>query len=333
MDYRGLNNDNFLKMNFTYVRPISIEEEKARKKLVLTLIVAALPFVFLSFYYYKQMINFFKTKIGLFLLFIALCFLIYAHVEPYFLKYNFKEIVVEKQFKDFTAVQLSDIHFQWPYKIITTSKLEKIVKRVNEINPDFIFLTGDYISRYRTYKISKYNTETISYYLGQLKAKRGVYAILGNNDRCAGNMLIDEFKKNNITLLRNETVINDDIAITGLMSSKNIEKCKQHLNSTKLEEAPLKICLAHEPDTALATNQYFDLQFSGHTHGGQCIAPFGIGPIISPTMGRKFIVGVYKVGNMILHVSTGVGSSPLPKPLVRFNNFPSVDVIHVVSKI
>ena len=116
------------------------------------------------------------------------------------------------------------------------------------------------------------------------------------------------------------------------MSSKNIERCKEHLKTTKLEEAPLKICLAHEPDTALVTNELFDLQFSGHTHGGQCIAPFGIGPIISPTMGRKFIVGVYQIGNMILHVSNGVGCSPLPKPLVRFNNIPSVDVIHIVSK-
>ena len=319
-------------MNFSLITPVTVAEEAARKKHVLTIILATIPLIILALYHFKYLLQFFKTKIGILVIIITSIALFYAHIEPYFLSYNFKEILVPKHFKDFTVVQLTDIHFQWPYKIVTTSKLESIINTVNNINPDFIFLTGDYISRYRTHGISKYNTETVAHYIGKLKAKRGVYAILGNNDRCAGNMLIDEFSKHNITLLRNETVINDDVAITGLMSSKKMQRCREHLNSTKLEEAPLKICLAHEPDTAEVTNPYFDLQFSGHTHGGQCIAPFGIGPIISPTMGRKFIIGLYQVGNMILHVSTGIGISPLPKPLVRFNNRPSVDVIHVVSK-
>jgi predicted MPP superfamily phosphohydrolase len=111
-----------------------------------------------------------------------------------------------------------------------------------------------------------------------------------------------------------------------------MDKLKRHIASTELVDAPLKVCLVHEPDTAQETHKYFDLQFSGHTHGGQCIAPFGIGPILAPSMGRKFIIGAYKVGNMIIHISSGIGISPLWKPLVRFNNIAEVSVIRVVSR-
>ncbi|KAI5552659.1 transmembrane protein with metallophosphoesterase domain family [Trichomonas vaginalis G3] len=319
-------------MDFVRVTPMTVAQETARKRLVYTLILACVPIGAIMLIKIKSFIHFLKSKPGILAILVGIGALVYAHIEPFFLRYTYKEIAVPKQFKPFTVVQLTDIHFQWPYPYVTKKKLASIVEKVNEINPDFIFLTGDFISRYRTYNISKYNTETIAFYLGQLRAKRGIYAIQGNNDRCAGDMLLKAFKENGVRMLMNEGIIDDDISITGILSSKNIDICNTWLNQTKIPDAPLKILLSHQPDTALVTYPFFDLQFSGHTHGGQCIAPFGIGPILHPKMGHKFIVGVYKIGNMILHVSTGIGISPLPKPLVRFNNIAEVSVIRVVPE-
>lgn len=318
-----------MKNSFTHIIPQTLDQEIFRQKLVFTLILIAVPIVGILLIWFK---NHWKSIFhfpGNLILITATLALVYAFIEPFLLKFNYKEFSVDKTFNSFTVAHISDIHFQWPYKYVTKDKLMKIVNKVNEFEPDFIFLTGDFISRFRTKKISEYNIENIASALSLLKAKRGVFAILGNNDRCAKEMLPDAFAKYGIKILRNETVLLDDIAISGIESCKNDTMTERRLSATQKIDAPLRILLAHEPDTASITNPYFDLQFSGHTHGGQCVAPFGIGPIISPKYGKKYPLGLYKVGNMLLHVTTGVGISPLPKPLVRFNNIASVDFLKI----
>jgi predicted MPP superfamily phosphohydrolase len=88
--------------------------------------------------------------------------------------------------------------------------------------------------------------------------------------------------------------------------------------------------LAHEPDIGLVAAGSFDLQISGHTHGGQVVVPFGVGPLILPTLGQKFAVGLHLYKNLLIYVSKGIGISPLPKPLVRFNCRPEVSVLRIV---
>jgi predicted MPP superfamily phosphohydrolase len=98
------------------------------------------------------------------------------------------------------------------------------------------------------------------------------------------------------------------------------------------ENASLRILLAHEPDTAFQASEtgLFDLQISGHTHGGQVVVPFGIGPLILPTMGKKIPSGLHKIQDLLVYVSRGIGISPLPKPPVRFNCLPEVSVLRIV---
>jgi predicted MPP superfamily phosphohydrolase len=100
--------------------------------------------------------------------------------------------------------------------------------------------------------------------------------------------------------------------------------------SLDLSGEGLKILLAHEPDVGLVAAEHFDLQISGHTHGGQVIVPFGVGPLILPTRGKKFAVGLYRYRKILIYVSKGIGISPLPKPLVRFNCRPEVSVLRIV---
>ena len=66
--------------------------------------------------------------------------------------------------------------------------------------------------------------------------------------------------------------------------------------------------MAHEPDYAdvSALTGRFDLQVSGHSHGGQVVIPF-VGPPILPHLGRKYPSGLYQVGNMYQYTNRGVG--------------------------
>ncbi|HYN87535.1 MAG TPA: hypothetical protein VER55_03345, partial [Ardenticatenaceae bacterium] len=89
------------------------------------------------------------------------------------------------------------------------------------------------------------------------------------------------------------------------------------------------ILLAHEPDFAdiSAATGRFDLQLSGHSHGGQVIVPFA-GPLIGPRYGQNYPVGRYQVGSMIQYTNRGIG---MVAPLVRFNCRPEVTVFTLES--
>ncbi|OHT03053.1 Ser/Thr protein phosphatase [Tritrichomonas foetus] len=326
--------------------PTLESEEWTRKKILVTLVlIGATTFFFIVAYFWKYFtLSLFLSKPALSLYVVLFSIFCYALYEPFNLQFTFKEIYIPgKKFKPFVAVHLSDLHLQWPYPYVTEESLKKVVQKVNDLNPDIIFLTGDYISRFRSENISAGNTAALARSLSGLKAKNGVYAILGNNDFRALKYVLEMFEKLDIRLLRNETVVVGDLIISGIDPAKNMEMAKSSLDKLPHQngqfsdqgqnpENALRILLSHEPDVAVVSSQYgFDLQLSGHSHGGQCVAPFGIGPLIVPTMGWRFPLGLYKVKDMLLFVSAGVGISPLPKPPVRFNNPPEVAVLRITN--
>jgi predicted MPP superfamily phosphohydrolase len=99
--------------------------------------------------------------------------------------------------------------------------------------------------------------------------------------------------------------------------------------TARLGDNSAAILLAHEPDFAdrsEATGK-FDLQISGHTHGGQIVIPF-YGPPVLPHLGRKYPSGLYKVGNMFQYTNRGVGMHSLA---VRFNCPPEITIFELIS--
>jgi predicted MPP superfamily phosphohydrolase len=98
----------------------------------------------------------------------------------------------------------------------------------------------------------------------------------------------------------------------------------------RLPEDGAAILLAHEPDFAdiSARTGRFDLQISGHTHGGQIRLPM-IGFPYLPRFGRKYPRGLYKVGNMLQYTNRGVGMVHLP---VRFNSRPEITLFTLSSE-
>jgi predicted MPP superfamily phosphohydrolase len=318
-------------VEFKTLIPVTEAAESLRRRYVLSFGILVGTTLGLLFWKIRQVLGFLRTSFGILVFLLCLGLIFYACIEPTLLEYSYSEIRIPKSFTPFTAVQLTDLHFQWPYRYVTESSLMKVVEKVNNMAPDYIFVTGDLISRYRTASISNFNTAVISRVLSALRARKGVFGVLGNNDYCALPQILEAFRTSGIRLLRNETVmLAKDISLSGIDSVKSLERAEAAIRSLNVSGDHLKILLAHEPDIGLVAAGSFDLQISGHTHGGQVIVPFGVGPLILPTLGKKFAVGLHIYKDLRIYGSKGIGISPLPKPLVRFNCRPEVSVLRIV---
>src|ERR1044071_7083635 len=124
-----------------------------------------------------------------------------ALTEPYMPSMDHERILLSRlpqAFDGFRVVQLSDIH-HGPFS--SRDQIERAVDTANRLQPDIIALTGDYISKERQYAAG------CAEMMGRLKAKYGVYAVLGNHDHWTDAALItDLFRAEGITVLINEGI-------------------------------------------------------------------------------------------------------------------------------
>lgn len=226
-------------------------------------------------------------------------------------------------FNNYTILNLTDIHLgQW----ISPQYLDELVDFVNTLNIDLITLTGDYVS----YRLDGYE-EALKSSFKKLNAKDGKYGVLGNHDHWMGSDIIRNiFTSSDITDLSNDVVTlkkgEDCLNIAGVDSCT---VCADNLDKVlaNLPDYP-SILLAHEPDFAKESSQTnkFDLQISGHSHGGQFIIPkFETTPFRGPNS-RKYPVGLYKVGNMTQYTSKGLGTNSFR---MRINCKPEITIIRL----
>ncbi|MFB5677052.1 metallophosphoesterase [Paenibacillus terreus] len=212
-------------------------------------------------------------------------------------------------FNNMRVFHFSDMHLGF-FK--DEDDMRRIASVINGLQPDMICFTGDIVDDYAE---SMAGSVPI---LNSLHAPLGKFAILGNHDyRGIPEGVEALYKKTGFTLLKNEHyVIHKDgqsMAVVGLedifMSAPDPEAALQGL-----PDGMFKLLLMHEPDYAdTAVGYGFDMQLSGHTHGGQVRIPL-LGALLPPPGGRKYIHGLYRVGAeaMPLYVSRGVGTTKLP---------------------
>lgn len=248
-------------------------------------------------------------------------------------KYNLK---YDKADEPIRIVQLSDLHSK-PFK--------KVLKKIDEIKPDIICITGDYIND------REKNKKKMLKYAKALVARAKVYYITGNHERRLENFdeLTDELSKVGfIVLLNRVSIYNDkgfEIDFLGLDENQaNFDDYKARKKGTfeykdmspyfkQLDElGGYKIVLSHYPENfegvkEMNYSQYdFDLQLSGHAHGGQFCLPF-IGPVYSPGQGLKPKYAKGSFGNRPkLIVSRGLGNAEFP---FRLFNHPEINVINI----
>ncbi|MBO0780062.1 MAG: metallophosphoesterase [Ktedonobacteraceae bacterium] len=243
---------------------------------------------------------------------------------------------LEAEFHGYRIAQLSDIHVDNSW--MDLARLQYIVNLTNQQRPDLIVITGDFVTRYYS------DAPAILAALGGLEARDGVLAILGNHDYWSGAdwvrsiikpLGIQDLTNTYHTIKRRNGATLHLVGIDDLWPKPRlrypITQNKPALQqiTDRMPDKGAAILLAHEPDFAdiTAANGRFDLQLSGHSHGGQVNVPF-IGPPITPALGQKYASGLYHVGSLLQYTNRGLG---MVKPQIRFNCQPEITVIQCVS--
>ncbi len=212
-------------------------------------------------------------------------------------------------------VQLSDIHAG---SLPSSEFFEKIALEVNLLNPDVIFITGDFVN------FSPKELELVESGLKGLSARLGIYGCLGNHEHYTKPSelpeLIQKIRDYGIDLLINEnrTVVfnNSKLQIAGMdntshrMKFGDLDKALMGLDPN----LPT-ILLCHDPsnwDKEIRGKHKVDLILSGHTHGGQ-IGFELFGSVISPAaIFYKQYAGLYYGNEQHLYVNTGIGTIGVP---------------------
>jgi len=224
--------------------------------------------------------------------------------------------------KDLTVVQISDLHIEGYGK-----RHDKALRSVEEMKPDIIVLTGDYLngSRFR------YLPE-LEKFLSRLYAPHGVYAIEGNFE--FGQCPTSLFEKLGVKWLKNESIVIEDaeICLCGLRCTWDLKpEDRNFLERTRADhEGCYKILLSHYPNHVEEPEvRGFDLYLCGHTHGGQVRLPLYGALITLSKLGKKYECGYYKYGKTHVYVNRGLGLEGGCAPRVRFLCKPEVTVIRL----
>jgi predicted MPP superfamily phosphohydrolase len=215
-----------------------------------------------------------------------------------------------------TIAQLSDLHYH-PY--FSAGVIRKAVELVAGLKPDLVALTGDFVtvSALRKYdRKAAADAVPCAELLAPLKAKLGVYAVLGNHDSHTDPGLVTEaLNGHGVRVLHNDAIpLEWDGARLWLAGVGDVLAGFAHLDVTfkPIPDSEPVVLLAHEPDFADEAARYpVDLQLSGHSHGGQVNLPF-LGSPILPELGRKYPRGLRRVGQTALYTNVGLGTIIVP---------------------
>ena len=225
-------------------------------------------------------------------------------------------------FNNLRILNLTDIHLgQW----INPEYVDKLIDYVNTLNVDLVTLTGDYFSY-----VTKGYEQSLQDSFKKIESKYGKFGVLGNHDHWMGSKKVrDIFTNSNVIDLSNDVyTLEKDGEFLNICGVDSCTVCADNLDKVlaKMKKDTPSILLAHEPDFAKQSSQTnrFDLQISGHSHGGQFIIPkFETTPFRGPNS-RKYPVGIYEVGNMIQYTSKGLGTNSFR---LRVNCKPEITII------
>ena len=240
--------------------------------------------------------------------------------------FRIKEITIKttnlpESFDGYRIVHISDIHarsFNGREK-----HLQRAMDKINELKPDMVAFTGDLIT------MTPDELESHTHALGSLKARDGIFSVLGNHDYSMYSDAGPEARQKHMetlisakealgwNLLMDENRIirrgADSIALIGVQNTSPSRHFPSKGNLTIASEGTegmFRILLSHDPMhwEAEILGQNYPLTLSGHTHAMQ-FSFLGWSP--SSLMFKQFR-GLYTRGDQSLHVNPGLGETIFP---------------------
>ena len=203
-----------------------------------------------------------------------------------------------------------------------TRRERKLMARVEFLRPDLILFSGDVLS-YSTVEDDEARRLARSI-LGSLQAPLGVFAVAGSPPVDTRQVLETVYHDTVVEILdeqAREIEIQDRVVeVTGLACTHEMDEDGTRLKALpRLDPSKFNILLFHSPDLApQAAALGYDLQLSGHTHGGQVRLPLFGAIYTSSIYGKRFEAGRYLLDQMILYVTRGLGLEGKAAPRVRF---------------
>ena len=287
--------------------------------------------------------SFHEIMLAMFISMAAMGYLIYGATEG---KQHFQVVEasiyskdIPEAFHGYRIVQIADIHVgSW---MGNTKPLQTAVRMINDLKPDLIVFTGDLVNNLAT------ELDEFIPVLSQLKAKHGVYSVLGNHDYSTyirWNTLEEQAK--NFDSLKDKQVqigwkmLNnshvklyqgtDSIALIGVENSgrppfPDYARLTEAMTGT---EGMFQILLSHDPShwqREVLPSTDIQLTLSGHTHDMQTRI-FGFSPsaLVYPEHS-----GLYQEGNQMLYVNTGLGHLMYP---MRLGAWPEITLLTLKNK-
>ena len=204
----------------------------------------------------------------------------------------------------FTIAQISDIHVG---STIKRGFVEAIVRRVNGLGADMVAITGDLVDG--SVRDLARDTEP----LARLESRHGTYFVTGNHEYYSGaHAWIGELRRLGARVLVNEHVVLEhdgaQVAVAGVTDYSAQHFDPSHRSDPEraargMPEGAMKLLLAHQPrSAALAAQAGYDLQLSGHTHGGQ-FWPWNL----FVRLQQPFTAGLNRLGDMWVYINRGTG--------------------------
>jgi uncharacterized protein len=242
------------------------------------------------------------------------------------------------------ALTITDPHVVEPY--MSLARWEKIIKTANDLQPDIVFMLGDYISNIKRIGSPVPVVKTAKA-AAQLKAPLGVFSINGNHDWWGDEITQitqqgppeaqKAFEDAGIPVLANKAVrlLKDGLPFWVTGTDSMIAIVLGHRDfigfadieatlAQVTDDAPI-IHLAHEPDLFPKIPARVSLTLSGHTHGGQ-VRIAGYSPLAPTMYGSRFVYGHIVEEGRHLVVSSGLGCSTLP---LRFGVPPEISILEL----
>jgi predicted MPP superfamily phosphohydrolase len=223
-------------------------------------------------------------------------------------------------FDGLRIAQLSDIHLD---EFTEPFFLRRAIAEINRLQPDLIFLTGDFVSVGPRGKEFAHGAAWQCANILREVACRRLYAIPGNHDVQVGLSAVTEaLTANGITMLTNANVPIERgggrFWLAGLDDAVEGDPDPEKAIPPSIRNVPNEpvVLMCHAPDFAddlleLPAGKAVDLMVSGHTHGGQVRLPL-VGALSLPELGQKYIEGWFRLGAMQLYVNRGIGTVGLP---------------------